>query len=209
MSKTRTAAAVAALMMAALPAQGAASKKPPPDTVLPGAYDLDPVRTQVGFSVGHIGFTAYSGHFSNASGGLDLKPKPKSKVAAASGAAVHISIPVASVATDSEMLDDELKGTDWLDARAFPIMTFTSTSVTTEGSTEAKVVGELTLHGVTLPVTFDVRFVGAGVNPADKKATAGFEISGDVKRSAFGVDKFTALVSDDVHLSINAAFERQ
>ena len=208
MSKTRAAFAAAAISMVAPIAQGADSKKSP-DAVLSGAYVLDPVCTQVGFSVGHIGFSAYAGRFSNASGRLDLKPAPKAKSAAAPSATVHISIPVASVATDSEMLDDQLRSADWLDATAFPTMTFASTTVTMAGGTETKVAGELTLHGITRPVIFDVRFVGAGFNPGDRKATAGFEISGDVKRSAFGVDKFMALVSDDVHLSINAAFEKQ
>jgi polyisoprenoid-binding protein YceI len=70
-------------------------------------------------------------------------------------------------------------------------------------------MGDLTLHGVTKSVTLDARFIGSGVNPLDKKYTAGFEITGDIKRSDFGVTKYVPLIGDTVHLSINAAFEKQ
>ena len=70
-------------------------------------------------------------------------------------------------------------------------------------------MGDLTLHGVTKSVTLDVRFVGSGVNPLNKKYTAGFVISGDVNRSEFGVTKYVPLVGDTVHLTINGAFEKK
>ena len=72
----------------------------------------------------------------------------------------------------------------------------------------AKVAGTLTLHGVTKPVTFSVKFNGAGVNALDKQYTVGFEVRGRIKRSEFGVTKYIPLVGDDVDLIISAAFEQ-
>ena len=136
-----------------------------------------------------MGFSLYRGGFSEASGELDLKPK------SAAASTVRVSVPVKSVTTTSGKLDSELKAADWLDAAKFPTMTFTSTTVTPGDKGEAKVMGDLTLHGITKPVNFAVTFVGSGVNPLDKKYTAGFLISGDIKRSDFGVTKYVPLSS--------------
>ena len=202
MSRSLVLAFAVTLASGAVPAL-AAGPNTAPTNVEAGAYSVDPNHTQVGFSVSHMGFSLYSGRFSDASGELDLKPK------AVAGSSVRISVPVASVSTTSAKLDGELKDTDWLDAKAFPTMTFTSTTVTPGSKGEAKVAGELTLHGVTKPVTWKVRFIGSGVNPLDKSYTAGFEISGDIKRSDFGVKKYVPLIGDVVHLAINAAFEKK
>jgi polyisoprenoid-binding protein YceI len=69
------------------------------------------------------------------------------------------------------------------------------------------VTGNLTLHGVTKPVTLDVKFNGAGTNPLDKKYTVGFEVSGAIKRSDFGVNTYVPLIGDDVKITISAGFE--
>jgi polyisoprenoid-binding protein YceI len=75
--------------------------------------------------------------------------------------------------------------------------------------TTAIVTGNLTLHGVTKPEILKVVFNGAGTNPIDKKFTAGFEVSGDVQRSDFGVRAYVPLIGDDVKLIISAAFEHE
>lgn len=199
MSKTLALALAATLVPAALLAQGGPNTAP--NAVLPGTYTIDPNHTQIGFSVLHMGFSLYSGRFSDASGTLDLKPK-------AAASSVRISVPVASVSTTSTKLDGELKDVDWLDAKAFPTMTFSSTRVMPGAKGKAKILGDLTLHGVTKPVTLDVRFVGSGANPLNKKYTAGFEITGDIKRSDFGVTKYVPMIGDTVHLTINASLEK-
>ena len=87
-------------------------------------------------------------------------------------------------------------------------MTFHSTAVTPTGATTADVAGELTLHGVTKPVTLKVKFNSAGPNPLTKAYTTGFQVSGVVKRSDFGVSMYVPMVGDDVDLTISAAFEK-
>ncbi len=196
------------LMMSALfcsTSAGVAQNAPniSPAAVEPGSYALEPTHTQVGFTVLHMGFSNYSGRFSGAAGTLNLEPK------SAAASTLRVSVPVDSVSTTSAKLDGELKSADWLDATAFPTMTFKSTTVTPGDKGDAKVMGDLTLHGVTRSVTFDARFIGSGVNPLSKAYTAGFLIAGDIKRSDFGVTKYVPLIGDVVHVEINAAFEKR
>jgi polyisoprenoid-binding protein YceI len=170
--------------------------------VQPGSYKVDPNHTQVVFSVSHFGFTNYSGLFSGATGTLQLDP------AKLSASKLNLSIPVDSVTTTSSKMTEELKGDKWFDTAKFPNATFVSTRIvpTPEG---ASVTGNLTLHGVTKPVVLRVRFVGSGVNPLDKAYTVGFEATGTVKRSEFGVTRDLPVIGDGVHLKIAGAFERQ
>ena len=168
----------------------------------PGSYKVESYHTQVGFSISHFGFTNYSGLFSGATGSLQLDP------AKLGTSKLDISIPVDSVTTTVSKLTDELKGDKWFDTAKFPKATFVSTQVvpTAEGAT---VTGNLTLHGVTKPVVLHVRFIGAGVNPIDKAYTVGFEATGTIKRSDFGVTTYLPAVGDEVQLSIAGAFEQQ
>jgi polyisoprenoid-binding protein YceI len=140
---------------------------------------------------------------SNASGELKLDPK---SLAATS---VSVTVPVDSVQTTVGKLDGELKSDQWLDAGKHPNMIFHSTKITRTGPTTAAIDGELTLHGATHPLTLKARFVGAGVNPLDKSYTVGFSATGVVKRSDYGVKTYIPLISDDVELNINAAFNKK
>ena len=167
-----------------------------------GDYTVEPYHTQVGFSVLHLGFTRYDGVFSNVSGQLKLDPKTLTATS------LDVTVPVDTVQTTSAKLDGELKGDQWLDAGKFPTMRFRSTKITRTGPGTATVAGDLTLHGVTRPVVLKAKFVGAGVNPLDKSYTAGFSVSGVIKRSEFGVTTYVPMISDEVELTINAAFHK-
>jgi polyisoprenoid-binding protein YceI len=126
-----------------------------------------------------------------------------------SASKLDVTIPINSVTTTSTKLDSELKGAEWFDADKFPTATFVSNKVTPTGKDAAKVTGILTLHGVSKPETLTVHFIGAGVNPLDKKYTAGFEAIGMIKRSDFGVKTYLPLIGDEVKLTIAGAFEQQ
>ena len=167
-----------------------------------GSYKVESYHTQVGFSISHFGFTNYSGLFSGATGTLQLDP------AKLGTSRLDISIPVESITTTVSKLTDELKGDKWFDTARFPKATFVSTQVvpSTDGAT---VTGNLTLHGITKPVVLHVRFIGAGVNPIDKAYTVGFEATGTIKRSDFGVTTYLPAVGDEVQLDIAGAFEQQ
>jgi len=174
-----------------------------PSQVQAGSYDVEPGHTQVTFSVLHFGFTNYSGVFSNVSGSLDLDTKSPS------ASKLSVTIPTGSAQTTSTKLDEELKSDQWFDATKFPNATFVSTKIKLVGKSDAIVSGDLTLHGVTKPETLKVHFIGAGVNPLDKKYTVGFEATGTIKRSDFGVKTYVPYVSDDVTLRIAGAFEKR
>jgi polyisoprenoid-binding protein YceI len=200
----------AALVAASLVAVSAVSIAQPtvelthdPAAVQAGTYDVEPLHTRVLFSVSHLGFTTWYGEFTSVSGSLNLDPKKPA------GSTLEIHIPVATVSTTNAKLDGELKSDAWLDATQFPEIVFKSTKVTETGKDTAKVAGDLTFHGVTKPVTLAVKFNAAGANPMDKKYTVGFEVSGKIKRSDFGVKTYVSLIGDDVDLIISAGFEHK
>jgi polyisoprenoid-binding protein YceI len=195
---------VAPLLLIALPALG---QMPPPPTKDPakipaGAYAVEPNHTEVLWGVSHMGFTTYYGQFTAASGSLTLDPAHPDK------SEVDVTIQTGSVSTAVPKLTDELKSADWLDATQFPTAEFKSTKVTVTGD-KAKILGSLTLHGVTKPVTLVATLNGGGPNPMDKKFTVGFQATGKIKRSDFGVTKYVPLIGDEVDLIISAPFEQQ
>ena len=173
-----------------------------PAQVKAGHYLVEPNHTRVRFAVSHFGFTTYFGDFTGVKGALDLAP------AAVPTSRVVISIPVASVSTTNSTLDGELRGADWFDATKYPTIAFVSTGVEPAGPGRARITGDLTLHGVTRPVILEAKFNAAGVNPMDGRYTAGFDAAAHIRRSDFGVTKYVPLVSDDVEITISAAFER-
>jgi polyisoprenoid-binding protein YceI len=171
-----------------------------PATVQDGAYTVEPAHTRVLFSVDHLGFTTWYGEFTKVTGSLNLSPKDVGK------SALEIHIPIDSVSTSNAKVDGELKGDQWFDAAKFPEMVFKSDKITETGKGTATVAGTLTMHGVTKPVTLAVKFNAAGMNVLSKQYTAGFEVSGKIKRSDFGVKTYVPLVGDDVDIIISAAF---
>jgi polyisoprenoid-binding protein YceI len=192
----------ALLLALALPFPADAQPAPPAQPPA-GVYTLEPHHAQVMFGIKHLGFSTFYGAFSGASGTLKLIPGNPAY------SQLDVSVPTASVTTINETLNGELRGADWLDATAFPTMTFHSTKITVTGPGTADVTGDLTLHGVTHPVTLRAKLNTPGVNPLDKAYTIGFEVSGSLKRSDFGVTKYVPLVGDDVQLIISAPFEHK
>jgi polyisoprenoid-binding protein YceI len=196
----------------ALFAQGAAPEVPgvqDPARVTAGTYAADPAHSLMTFEVNHFGFNDYYGIFGDIAGTLELDP------ANLAAAKVDVTIPVASVTTASKGLTDHLLRPgkdggkpDFFGAAPAPAR-FVSTSVERTGDNTANITGNLTLNGVTKPVTFEAEFTGAGVNPMNKKETVGFEAEVEIKRSDFGVNYGIPLVSDEVELDISVAFEKQ
>jgi polyisoprenoid-binding protein YceI len=198
-------AVIALLTMtaAALPAMAQQVSSQDPKAVKPGTYKVEPRHTQVSFSISHFGFTDFSGFFSGASGTLQLDSS------AASASELEVSIPVSSVLTTVPVLDDQLKNDQWFDVAKYPNATFTSTNVTPIGKDSATITGNLTLHGVTKPITLKAHLIGSGTNPLDKSFNVGFEAVGTIKRSDFGIKQFLPLLGDDVTLKIAGAFVHQ
>jgi polyisoprenoid-binding protein YceI len=201
MNRILAAGAIGALLLAG--AGSAVLAETAGKDVKAGVYKIEPYHTQINFTVSHFGLSNFSGVLSGASGSLKLDPaKPENSQ-------LEVAVDAATVLTTVQKLTDELKDPEWLDAAKYPKATFVSTKVTPTGANEATIAGELTLHGVTKPLTLKAHFVGAGVNPIDKAYTVGFEGVGVIKRTDFGVSKYAPMIGDEVHVTINAAFELQ
>ena len=192
------AVALAAPAFAQMPALGTADVS----RVAAGTYKVDGGHTQVLFTVNHLGISEYTGQFTKPTGTLVLDPANPAKDK------VEIVFPIAQVSTTVGALDEHLKKPEFFDAAKFPEGRFVSTKVTVSGKT-ATIAGDLTLKGVTKPVVLAARFVGVGANPMTKKANVGFAATTTVKRSDFGISYGVPLVSDEVKLTINAAFEAE
>jgi polyisoprenoid-binding protein YceI len=202
MLKTFSAAAFAAAILAAAAAGAQAQAVPnlSPAAVNAGAYTVEPMHTRVLFAVSHMGFTTWYGEFTNVSGTLTLAPK------AVATSTLDIKIPTDTVSTSNTKLDGELKSPVWFDAAQFPTIEFKATHIVKTGRDTANITGDLTFHGVTKPVTLHAAFNGAGVNPLSKQYTVGFNATGEIKRSDFGVKTYVPLIGDEVTLTISAAF---
>jgi len=170
-------------------------------SVRAGTYQADPNHTQAVFSLLHFGFTPFYGIFAGTTGTLRLDP------AQLSDSQLDLSLTVDSLITTVPILTQELKGEQWFDVAKFRTATFVSTKIVRTGDASARVIGDLTLHGVTKSEVFAVHVVGAGVNPLSKAYTVGFEATGTIKRGDFGIKAYLPAVGDDVTLRIVGAFE--
>jgi polyisoprenoid-binding protein YceI len=162
-------------------------------------YNFDPNHTNILWHANHFGFSNPSGHFAIKEGSVTLDE------ASPANSSVNVTIDVKSLATGIPQFDDHLKAEGFLNADKFPEATFKSTKVeVAEGGQAAKVLGDLTLHGVTKPVTLDVKLNKIGENPMNKKKSAGFSATTTIKRSDFGIDKYVPAVSDELQIGIEA-----
>ena len=121
---------------------------------------------------------------------------------AAKTAKVDIVIDTTSVDTGYDTFNGHIQGADFLDTAKFPTATFKSTKVRFDGDKPVAIDGDLTIKGVTKPVTLDVTLNGAGEHPMAKKQAIGFSATGTIKRTDFGVGAYAPNVSDDVQLRI-------
>jgi polyisoprenoid-binding protein YceI len=179
----------------------AATTAPSIDSVKKGTYGIDSAHTQVGFSISHFGFTNYAGLFAGATGTLKLDP------AHPANDKLDVTIPVDSIVTTVPKLTDELKGGQWFDSAKFPQASYNSSAVAVGPGGEITITGNLTLHGVTKPLTLHAHLMGTGVNPISKKYTVGFEAKGEIKRTDFGVSLYAPALGEEVELLIAGAFE--
>lgn len=165
-------------------------------------YKLDANHTSVTFQYTHFGFSHPTGKFMNAIGTVTLDE------ATPANSSVEVSFAIDGVNTGVAALDTHLKSADFFDAAKFPTATFKSTKVEPTSATTAKVTGDLTLHGVTKPVTLDVTLNQKAPNMM-KKVTAGFTAKGTINRSDFGISTYVPAVSDQIDLYIEAEANAQ
>ena len=162
----------------------------------PVTYQLDPNHTMVLFSWSHFGYSNPTADIGIASGTLVFDEQDPAK------SSVEVSMPLAKLDTHVAALDEHLKEADFLNAAKYPVMTFKSTSVVPEGDRHFKVTGNLTVHGVTQPVTLEATLNRVGPHPMSKAPSIGFDATTTIKRSAFGVGAYVPMVGDELSVRI-------
>jgi len=160
-------------------------------------WNLDKAHSKLGFSITHMKISDVDGAFTN----FDVKVT--SSKADFTDAQIEMTADVNSVNTDNEGRDKHIKGADYFDAAKYPTMTFKSTGIKKGKGNNYTVTGNLTLHGITKPVTFTAVFKGTAENPMSKKTVAGFKIGGVIDRTAFKVGEASAMLGSDVTLMSN------
>ena len=167
-----------------------------------GQYKLDPHHTSVTFNVDHLKFSRFMIRFDRVAGEIDWKEGGLEK------SQVAVTIDAASIDTNVPLLDKMVKGSDMLDVERNPQIRFVSTRFERTGDARGKLTGDLTIRGVTQPVTLDVTFNGYGLDPLTKAYTLGFSADGQFSRSKFGLTTWYPAVGDDIHVIIQTEAAR-
>jgi polyisoprenoid-binding protein YceI len=200
---TRRRSVAIALLGLALPL--AAHAAPPNASDFPaGHYVLDPRHASVIARVRHMGVSLYTLRFDTMDAAFDYDP--------AHPEATKLTASVDPASLDVNADYGKEFSEKFLAASKFPKATFTATQMQTPGDGTGTMTGDLTLMGVTKPVTFNVTFIGAGHEPLPiplGRRAAGFEATGTIKRSDFGSSYLLGMIGDEVTLQIEAEFEKK
>jgi len=168
-------------------------------------YRIDPLHTYPNFKVSHLGFSTMHGRFGRTTGTLVLSEDRRS-------GSVEVVIDAASIDTGFKKRDDHLRSPDFLNAAEFPEIRFRSTEARLGPDGKGTVKGELTIAGVTRPVTLKVTHMHCGINPIDPKKRewrCGFDAEATIRRSDFGVDYALPLIGDELHLELEVEAVRE
>lgn len=165
-------------------------------------YRLDPVHTRVAFQVSHAGFSRPIASFSQVQGELAFDEADWRT------ATLEARIPIATLDLGDADWQKRILDRTFFDATEFPQARFVSTRVEPTDATHARVTGDLTLHGVTRPVTLEVTLNALRRHPLTFKRTAGFSATGTLRRSDFGMDAWKSVVGDEVTLIIEVEARR-
>jgi polyisoprenoid-binding protein YceI len=167
-----------------------------------GTWKNDPPHSQLGFTVTHLGIVDISGTFN------DFEVTVQSAKPDFSDASFELTAKIASIDTRVEARDNHLKSADFFDAKTYPTLTFKSSSMKKAGKNKFKLSGALTMHGITKEVTMDLFYKGTIEHPMNKKQTAGFQLTGIIKRTDFGIgNQFpSVMLSDEVRIKADGEF---
>lgn len=171
-------------------------------------YILDPMHSEITFKVKHLMITNVTGSFQNFSASMTAASEDFSD------AAISFEAAIASISTGNEQRDTHLKSDEFFDATNFPTLNFVSSALTKKAGSNYTLIGNLTLKGITKEVTLDVEF-GGTMTDFYGQFKAGFEISGTINRSEFGLtwsavtEAGGVVVSDEVKLHMAVQMIKQ
>jgi len=172
-----------------------------------GNYTLDKSHAALLVRISHFGVSSYVGRFNDFDAVLDFDADNPT------AAKLRTVVQTNSLDVNNESFEKKLIGEEWLDSGAHPEAIFVLDNVRVTGGNTGIASGQLTLRGVTNPITFDVEFLAGITNPLTRKYTVGFEARGEFKRSDFGIDKLLSVAGDKfdfdtVKLEFNGEFQR-
>jgi polyisoprenoid-binding protein YceI len=165
----------------------------PMSSMAADSYTIDPPHTFPRFMINHLGFSTMQGRFDKTSGKVTLDRAAKT-------GSLDITVEANSISTGFAKRDDHLRSPDFFNVAEFPVITYKSKSIKFNDDKPSSVEGELTMAGVTRPVTLTIDEFNCGTNPMNKKEECGAAASAQIKRSEFGVKYGLPAIGDDVKL---------
>jgi polyisoprenoid-binding protein YceI len=165
----------------------------------PGVFTLDATHSHVAFSVRHMMIAKVRGRFTDVQGTLTIAEDPTAST-------VEIDIDLASIDTRDDGRDNHLRSGDFFDVEKYPKMTFRSTGVTVVGGERFRLDGELDLHGVTGPLSLDVVYEGAALDPWGNQRI-GFSATGSINRESHGLNWNAPLETGGIMVGKDAKIE--
>ena len=159
------------------------------------SYTVDPAHTYPNFEINHLGFSTMHGRFGATNGKIVLDSAAKS-------GSIDITIDATSIDTGHAKRDTHLKSEEFFNVGKFPILTYKATRLNFNGDKLTGADGELTLLGVTKPVSLAVTSFICGPHPMNKKQMCGANATATIKRSDFGLSTYVPAVSDEVKIVI-------
>jgi len=166
-------------------------------------YVGDPAHTYAYFETGHLGISWVRGRFNKTTTAKVILDR------AAKKGTIDVVIDATSVDTGHEARDKHVRSPDYLDVEKFPVIAFKSTALRFTGDNLSGADGDLTMMGVTRPVSLNVTSFRCIQHPVNKRDLCGADASVAIKRSEWGIATFVPMVSDEVELTITTAFEKQ
>ena len=170
--------------------------------VTPGTYVPDETHAYLSFSYSHLGLSYPQLFFKEFDATLELDG------ADLDNSRVRISIDAASIDSSVPELDEELKSPDFFDVAQHPEITFVGTAFQELSEDTGRLTGDLSVKGVTMPVTLEVTFNSAAMNRMTRKEMLGVSATGTLSRSDYGLDAYLPMVGDEVSLDIQIEFEK-
>lgn len=168
-----------------------------PAMAAPEKYNIEETHTQASFTVSHLGFSYPMGIFRKTTGSFVFDAENPE------ASSVEATVDISSIDMGTEAWDKHMKSADFFNIEKFPSMTFKSTKITKMSNMTGLIEGDLTILGITKPVTLNVTYVGSGTHPYSKSHIAGFTAITDIKRSDFGMNYSLPAVGDDIAITLN------
>jgi polyisoprenoid-binding protein YceI len=171
-------------------------------SVSPGTYVRDDRHSYLSFSYSHLGLSNPQLFFNEFDATLELDGSNMSN------SSVSITIDAASIDSSVPALDDDLKSSEFFDVANHPEISFQSTTYEVSSEDTGRLSGDLTIRGVTKPVTLDVKINSAAMNRMTRKEMIGVSATGTINRSDYGLNGLLPMVGDEVSLDIQVEFEK-